>query len=301
MALPGTQAALYAVMRALAEAGDEVLVGDPMYATYEGVIRAAGAEPVPVPLRPERGFRLAAEDVAARVTPRTRVLLLNTPHNPTGAVLTAADVDALGAVARAHDLWILSDEVYEELIFEAPFASPLDRPELAERTVVASSISKAHAAPGFRSGWCVGPAEFATRLLSLAETMLFGNQPFIADATVAALESDGATAAELRARFARRAAHRRGRARRGGGPHGLPARGGHVRAGRRARHRPVGRGVRARAARRGGRGGDARRELRGEPRRLVAAVADGARTRRSPRPPAASATSPARSRQRRIA
>jgi arginine:pyruvate transaminase len=169
------------------------------------VIRAAGAEPVPVPLRPERGFRLAAEDVAPRVGPRTRVLFLNTPHNPTGAVLSAADVRELGEIARAHDLWILSDEVYEELIFEAPFASPFDFPELAERTVVASSISKSHAAPGFRSGWCVGPADFATRLLPLAETMLFGNQPFIADMTVAALESDGATAAELRARFARRA------------------------------------------------------------------------------------------------
>lgn len=205
LAFPGTQTALYAVMMALAEAGDEVLVGDPSYATYEGVIRATGAVPVPVPLRPERGFRLDATDVAARVTPRSRVLLLNSPHNPTGAVLNAADIRALGDLARARGLWIVCDEVYEELIFDAPFASPLDFADLAERTVVASSISKSHAAPGFRSGWCVGSAEFCARLLPLSETMLFGNQPFIADMTAAALNGPSTVAAELRARLSRRA------------------------------------------------------------------------------------------------
>lgn len=205
LAFPGTQTALYAVMMTLAEQGAEVLVGDPTYATYEGVIRATGALPVPVPLSPARGFRLDARDVAARITPRSRVLLLNSPHNPTGAVLSAQDIRDLGALARAHDLWIVADEVYEELIFDAPFASPLDFPDLAERSVVVSSISKSHAAPGFRSGWCVGPADFCARALPLSETMLFGNQPFIADATAAALNAPSTAAAELRARFARRA------------------------------------------------------------------------------------------------
>ena len=178
--LPGTQTCLYAAFRTLLGPGDEILVGDPMYATYEGLIAQTGATMVPVPLRPERGFRMAAEDVAARITPRSRVLFLNTPHNPTGAVLRRDDLAALGAVARAHDLWIVSDEVYEELVFPGvPFASPLDLPELAERTVAAASISKSHAAPGFRSGWVIGPAEFAARLLPLSETMLFGSQPFI--------------------------------------------------------------------------------------------------------------------------
>ncbi len=182
MCLPGTQTVLYGVLRTLAEAGDEVLIGDPMYATYEGLIAQTGATPVPVPLRPEHGFRMQVSDVASRITPRSRVLFLNTPHNPTGAVLRPDDIRALGDLARAHDLWILSDEVYEDLVFpNIPFTSPLDFPDLADRTVVASSISKSHAAPGFRSGWCVGPAEFCARLLPLSETMLFGSQPFIAD------------------------------------------------------------------------------------------------------------------------
>ena len=203
--LPGTQTALYAVMLALVGQGDEVLVGDPMYATYEGVIVATGATMVPVPLRPEMGFRMQAADLAARITPRTRAILLNTPHNPTGAVLTPEDIHAIGEVARAHDLWILSDEVYEELVFAGSFASPLDQPQLAERTIAVSSISKSHAAPGFRSGWCIGPGAFIDRLLPVAETMLFGNQPFIADMTALAVSKPSVVAREMADRFARRA------------------------------------------------------------------------------------------------
>ncbi len=204
--LPGTQTALYATLMALVGPGDEVLIGDPMYATYEGVVAAAGAVVVPVPLRPEHGFAMQADDLAARITPRSRVVLLNSPHNPTGAILTRAEVRAIGAVARAHDLWILSDEVYEELVFDdAPFASPLDEADLAERSIAVSSISKSHAAPGFRSGWCVGSEAFINRLLPVAETMLFGNQPFIADMTELAVSGPSAVARVMAARFAGRA------------------------------------------------------------------------------------------------
>ena len=206
MCLPGTQTTLYAILRTLVEAGDEVLLGDPMYATYEGLIAQTGATMVPVPLRPEHGFRMQAADVVARITPRTRVLFLNTPHHPTGAVLRAEDIRALGEVAKAHDLWIISDEVYEDLVFPGvPFTSPLDFADLADRVVVASSISKSHAAPGFRSGWCVGPAEFCARLLPLSETMLFGSQPFIADMTQLAVSEPSPVAAGMAERFARRA------------------------------------------------------------------------------------------------
>lgn len=206
MCFPGTQTALYAVMMAVAEAGAEVLVGDPMYATYEGVIRATGAAMVPVPLRPENGFRMAAEDVAPLITPRTRAILLTTPHNPTGAILTRADIVALGRLAVEHDLWIISDEVYEDLVFEgSEFVSPLSDPDLAERVVAVSSISKSHAAPGFRSGWCVGSLEFTANLLALSETMLFGNQPFIADMTEQAVREGSDVAGGMRQRFAARA------------------------------------------------------------------------------------------------
>ncbi|WP_371347221.1 pyridoxal phosphate-dependent aminotransferase [Ancylobacter sp. IITR112] len=205
LCFPGTQTALFAVMLGLVETGDAVLVGDPLYATYEGVVRATGAEMIPVPLRPEKGFHMQAADLERAITPQSRVLLLNTPHNPTGAVLTAEEIAAIGEVCRRHDLWIVSDEVYEELILEGSFASPFDDPALAERTIVCSSISKSHAAPGFRSGWAIGPAEFCARLLAVSETMLFGQQPFIADMTAHALDNPVGTSALMRTAYRRRA------------------------------------------------------------------------------------------------
>jgi len=206
LCFPGTQTTLFAVLAGMVGPGDEVLVGDPMYATYEGVISASGATMIPVPLHPEHGFRMQAADVAARITPASRVLFLNTPHNPTGAVLDMADIASLAAVAVQHDLWILCDEVYEDLVFQGTsFASPLDDPALAERVVVASSISKSHASPGFRSGWCVGPAEFCARVLPLSEMMLFGSQPFIADMTMAAVSAPSPVAEGMAQRFQARA------------------------------------------------------------------------------------------------
>ena len=212
MCFPGTQTALYAVLMGVAETGDDVLIGDPMYATYEGVVRASGANMVPVPLRAENGFRMAASDITNAITPYTTALLLTTPHNPTGAILSESDIWEIGDLARQHDLWIISDEIYEDLVFsETTFTSALAMPELADRVIVVSSISKSHAAPGFRSGWCIGPQDFTNRLLPLSETMLFGNQPFIADMTEAAVRDGSPVAAGMRRRFAARAKVLQGR------------------------------------------------------------------------------------------
>ncbi|WP_448954416.1 pyridoxal phosphate-dependent aminotransferase [Labrys neptuniae] len=203
--MPGTQTALFAAIAALAEAGNEVLVGDPLYATYEGVIRASGADMVLVPLDPANGFHLRAEDLEARITPRSRVLLLNSPHNPTGATLSRDEIAAIVDVCRRHDLWIVSDEVYEMLSYGAPFTSPFDLPEGAERTVVVSSLSKSHMVPGLRAGWCVGPVEFIERLLPLSEMMLFGGQPFIQDMAAHALSETFAECEESAESFRLRA------------------------------------------------------------------------------------------------
>jgi arginine:pyruvate transaminase len=201
----GTQNALAATMTTLVEAGDEVLVPDPHYATYEGVVAATGAAFVPVPTLPADGFHLTPLALEARITDRSRVLLLNTPGNPTGAVLSAAEIDAIGEVCMRHDLWIVCDEVYADITFDAPFASPFDRPQLRDRSVSVSSISKSHALPGFRSGWAAGPVELADRLTTVVETMLFGSQPFLADALVAALTVRHPEVDRLAAEFHKRA------------------------------------------------------------------------------------------------
>ena len=184
-ATSGTQHALYASITTLVEAGDEVLVPDPYYATYEGVVASTGATFVPVPTLPEHDFHLTAEALESAITPRSRVLLMNTPSNPTGAVLTEAEIDAIGEVCARDDLWIVSDEVYAELTFDVPFSSPFDRPQLRERSVSVASISKSHALPGFRSGWAAGPEEFVRRLTLVSLVVLF-----LSDALAVALNDD---------------------------------------------------------------------------------------------------------------
>jgi arginine:pyruvate transaminase len=176
---------------ALAETGDEVIVPEPFYVTYDGIVAATGARQVPVATRPETGFHLSAADLRRAVTPRTRALVLNSPSNPSGAVLSGSEIAEIGAVCAEHDLWIVSDEVYDSLVFgDVAVASPFDDPALAERTVAVSSLSKSHSMTGYRAGWAVGPEEFSTRMLPFAEAMLFGCQPFIQDAAAFALSTE---------------------------------------------------------------------------------------------------------------
>ena len=203
--MPGTQSALFATMMALVEAGDEVIVPEPFYVTYDGIVAATGARQVPVATRPETGFHLTAADLRLAITPQSRVLLLNSPSNPSGAVLRPAEIAEIGAVCAEHDLWIVSDEVYETLVFgNANFASPFDDAELATRTVVVSSLSKSHSMPGYRAGWAVGPEEFSARMLPFAEAMLFGSQPFIQDAAAFALSNEFEECSVMRAALEQR-------------------------------------------------------------------------------------------------
>lgn len=188
--VPGAQAGLYCALQCLAAPGDEVIVPEPMYATYEAVAGASGATLVNLPLRPERGFHPDLHALAAAVTPRTRVLWINTPHNPTGAVLSGGEMAAVAALCRAHDLWLLCDEVYEDLAFARPHVSAWSLPEMADRTVVVSSLSKSHAVPGFRLGWTVAPEALAPPLFNLLLCMLYGGPKFVQDGALAAIAEE---------------------------------------------------------------------------------------------------------------
>ena len=201
----GTQNGLCTVLMTLVQTGDEVLVPDPYYATYEGLVAASGATFVPVPTLPEDGFHVTAKQIEAAITPRSRVLLLNTPSNPTGAVLSQNEIDEIGEVCERHDLWIICDEVYADMTYDAPFCSPFDRKQLRHRTLAVSSISKSHALPGFRAGWVACPAEVTPRLVLVAEAMLFGSQPFIEDALVVALTEQHDEVQRMRVAYRERA------------------------------------------------------------------------------------------------
>jgi arginine:pyruvate transaminase len=188
--VPGTQAGLYCALQCLAGPGDEVIVPEPMYATYEAVAGASGARMVNIPLLPEHDFHPDLDALARAITRRTRMIWINSPHNPTGAVLDRGEIEAIAALCRQHDLWLLSDEVYEDLAFARPHISPWSLPAMAARTVVVSSLSKSHAIPGFRMGWMIGPPALTKHLFNLLLCTLYGGPPFIQDGALVALSED---------------------------------------------------------------------------------------------------------------
>jgi len=202
---PGTQGGLFCAVNCLAGPGDEVILPEPIYGPYAGVIGASGARMVSVPLRAEKGFHPDLDSLACAVTPRTRVIWINSPHNPTGAVFTADEVAGVAALCREHDLWLLSDEVYEDLVFARPHTSPWSLPGMAERTIVASSLSKSHAMAGFRFGWVIGPPALSRHLFDFLLCMYFGGPAFIQDGAMAALGSELPEVTALRKTYRYRA------------------------------------------------------------------------------------------------
>ena len=153
----------------------------------------------------EINYQVKKNDNRKKITNKSKAILLKYPHNPTGGILKKKDLSKLVDIVEKNNLWIISDEVYEELIFSEDFISPLEIESLAKRTVVVSSISKSHAAPGFRSGWVFAQADVINKMLPLAETMLFGNQPFIADMTAYAISNKSKTAIKMKTDYERRA------------------------------------------------------------------------------------------------
>ncbi|MGC5703304.1 aminotransferase class I/II-fold pyridoxal phosphate-dependent enzyme [Pseudomonas sp. NFXW11] len=188
--LPGAQCAVFSVVQCLLNPGDEVLVPEPMYVTYEAVFGACGAKVVAVPVRAEQGFRVEPGEMAARITPRTRAMLLNSPNNPSGASLSLDDWQALARLCLAHDLWLISDEVYSDLLYQGQHLSPASLPRMGERTATINSLSKSHAMSGWRVGWVIAPTVLAGHLSNLALCMLYGLPDFVQNAAVVALEGD---------------------------------------------------------------------------------------------------------------
>ena len=183
LCFPGTQTALYATMMGLTGPGDGVLVGDPFYATYDGVISASGAHRQSVPLRAENGFRLSARDLEASITPASRILLLNSPHNPTGAVYSREVLTQIADLARKHELMLLADEIYDKILYDDAehIAMASVAPDVL--TLTFNGLSKAYRVAGYRSGWLVitGPKEHATSFIEgislLANMRLCPNVP----------------------------------------------------------------------------------------------------------------------------
>lgn len=201
---PGGQAALFAAHCATCDPGDAALFIDPYYVTYPGTLRAAGARPVPVATRPEDGFRPRAADIAAAAVPEATSLLINSPNNPTGAIYDRATLEEIGQACADHDLWLISDEVYDTQIWDGSHLTPRALPGMADRTLVVGSMSKSHAMTGSRCGWIVGPEAAIEHLVNLATHTTYGVPGFVQDAALFALDQGPALEAAVAAPFRRR-------------------------------------------------------------------------------------------------
>lgn len=201
---PGGKPIIYYTLHALLDPGDEAIYPNPGFPIYESVIRFVGGVPVAAPLLEEKNFSLDVEHLEELISPKTRLIILNSPHNPTGGIIPPADLRRIAALARKHDLWVLSDEIYSRLLYEGEFASIASLPDMQERTVILDGFSKTYAMTGWRLGYGVMNTELATLVSRLITNCESCTNTFIQHAAVAALtgpqEPVEAMVAELRAR-----------------------------------------------------------------------------------------------------
>jgi aspartate/methionine/tyrosine aminotransferase len=184
--------------------GDEVIVPDPAFPAYESAVRFAGATPVPILLDGEDDFRVDPERLQSLLSSRTRLVVLNAPHNPTGGSLDAATVEALARVLETTDAWVFSDEVYCQLQYDEPFRSIGDGGRLAERLIILDSMSKTYAMTGWRCGFATLPAPLIEPLVRFFVNSTSCVPPFVQHAAVAALEGPQDCVDSMREQFIRR-------------------------------------------------------------------------------------------------
>src|ERR1700736_688587 len=156
---PGCKMALALAMMALLEPGDEVLYPDPGFPIYPSFTRGLGATAMPFGLEEKSNFQPDLQEIAAKITPRTSVLIFNSPNNPTGTVFSRETLEQLAELARKHDLWVLADEIYARIVFNGEFLSIRSLPGMAERTVIIDGFSKSFAMTGWRLGYAVAPKD----------------------------------------------------------------------------------------------------------------------------------------------
>ncbi len=201
---PGAKPIIFYSLLALAEAGDEVIYPNPGFPIYESMIQFVGATAVPIPLREERGFGFDVDELRAKITPRTRLIIINSPHNPTGSVLCREDLQAIAEAALKHDVMILADEVYSRILYEGEHLSVASFPGLKERTIILDGFSKTYAMTGWRLGYGVMPAGLAACVNRLMVNSNSCTSTFTQYAGVEALRGPQEASARMVAAFKER-------------------------------------------------------------------------------------------------
>ncbi len=203
---PGANAIVYYAIKCLVDPGDEVILPDPGFPTYTAAINACNGIPASVKLREAKGLRLQPEDVEARITPKTKLIILNSPSNPTGAVMCEQEIRDVFSLAVKHDLYLLSDEVYSRMIFDAEskFFSPSMLDQCRERSIVLNGFSKAFSMTGWRLGVAIGPPPLIQKMGLLNETIVSCVPPFVQRAGIEAMLGDQSTVKAMYAEYRQR-------------------------------------------------------------------------------------------------
>ena len=200
----GAQNALFAASLCLLDPGDDILALDPMYVTYEATIGASGANLIPVAMSAEGGFRFDTKATLKAITPKTKAILITNPNNPTGVMMSDSEIESICNLAIEHDLWVIADEVYDQLIFEGEHISIAHRPGMFERTITLNSLSKTYAMTGWRVGWAIGPTALVKHFSNLSLCMLYGLAGFTQAAAYTALKTSQAESEHIRVTFKQR-------------------------------------------------------------------------------------------------
>jgi aspartate aminotransferase len=202
--VPGGKPTIYFTFMALVEEGDEVIYPNPGFPIYESLIGFLRAKPVPVHLREERDFRLDTNELADKITDRTRLIILNSPHNPTGSVLSEQDIRDIASAIGDRDIMILSDEIYSRLIFEGRHFSPMSIDGFKDRTIMLDGFSKTYAMTGWRLGYGVMRRELAQYFGRLMTNVNSCSAAFTQVAAIEAVRGDQSSVDHMREQFHRR-------------------------------------------------------------------------------------------------
>jgi aspartate aminotransferase len=201
---PGAKPTIAFTLMALLNPGDEVIIPDPAYPAYRSIVTYVGAVPVSVPLLEKKAFRLDLDTLEAAVTPKTKILVINSPHNPTGGILTPEDIEGIAAISRKHDILVITDEIYNRHCYDADFASYYGLAGMPERTILVDGFSKAWAMTGWRLGFGVYPKYIADAVGALMLNTVSCTATFVQDAGVKALHCDDRPVQRMEEEFRRR-------------------------------------------------------------------------------------------------
>lgn len=186
--LPGVKPGIYLSMAAICNPKDEVIYPDPGFPTYGSLCQYIGVKPIPIQLKEENGFQMDSGDIADRVSSKTKLIVLNSPHNPTGSVITKRGLEGIVKIAEEYDCFILSDEIYSKFVYDSDFLSPASYDKAEERTILLDGFSKSYSMTGWRLGYLIGPRFVVDKLETLVINAFTCTSEFIQRAGVAALK-----------------------------------------------------------------------------------------------------------------